>query len=81
VDLGDSVGLGLGEVPVVLGLGVASAGKVFCKLGVLVRLGEPLIPLGLGGSDACEEVFRAPGLGGWGVFHRVIQLDIMRGPT
>jgi hypothetical protein len=51
VVLGDSADLELGEAPTALGLGVALAGGIFLGLGAFIRLGEPLVPLRLGGSS------------------------------
>jgi hypothetical protein len=62
--LGDSTGLGLGGAPTVLGPGVTLIGEVFWGLEPFDGLGEPLVPLGLGGSGACEVVLVVLGLGG-----------------
>jgi hypothetical protein len=44
--------LALRKVLAAHGLGVTLAGKVLWGFGVLVGLGEPLVPFGLGDSDA-----------------------------
>jgi hypothetical protein len=60
--LGDSIGLGIGEVSATFGLGATSSGTIFWGLGVFVGLGEPLVPLGLEGFGTWEEDCEAPGL-------------------
>jgi hypothetical protein len=62
--LGDLVDLGLGEAPTALGLGFALAEEVFWGLGAFAGLGGLLVPLGLGGLGAWEEVLVGLELGG-----------------
>jgi hypothetical protein len=51
--LRDSAGLELGDASAVLELGVALVGGVFLEAeGVIAESGEPLVPLGLGGSES-----------------------------
>jgi hypothetical protein len=67
VILGNSVDLGLGDAPTALGLGVTLAGGVFLRLRAFVGLGEPLVPLRLGGSGSRGVALEAFGLRGFSV--------------
>jgi hypothetical protein len=68
VDLGELVGFEPKVAPAVPEFGVFFAGGVFFAaegLGVFAGPGEPLAPLGLGGSDALVAVLVASGLRGF----------------